>query len=77
LLENRRPKYLLGWRDICRSTDERTVIAGIIPLVAVGDTFLLMFPNIEDKRKVACLVADQNFLVHDFIARQKVGGTTS
>lgn len=75
LLENRRPKYLLGWRDICRSTDERTVIAGIIPLVAVGDTFLLMFPNIEDKRKVACLVADQNFLVHDFIARQKVGGT--
>lgn len=75
LLENRRPRYLLGWRDICRSTDERTVIAGIIPLAAVGDTFLLMFPKVIDKRKIACLLADQNSLIHDFVARQKVGGT--
>ena len=35
LLERSAPKWLIGWRDICRSTDERTVIAGVIPLVAV------------------------------------------
>jgi hypothetical protein len=27
--------WLLGWRDICRSTDRRTVIASLIPRVAV------------------------------------------
>ena len=75
LLKNRRPHYLIGWRDICRSTDERTVIAGVIPLAAVGDTFLLMFPELIDKRKIACLLADQNSLIHDFVARQKIGGT--
>lgn len=33
--------WLLGWRDICRSRDERTVIAAAIPRTAVGDKFLL------------------------------------
>jgi hypothetical protein len=75
LLEARRPRYLLGWRDITNATNERTVIAGVIPFAAVGDTFLLMFPNVDDKRKIACLLADQSSLVHDFVARQKIGGT--
>lgn len=66
-------EWLLGWRDICRATDERTVIAGVIPISAVGDTFLLMFPKIEPQL-IACLLADQISLVHDFIARQKIGG---
>jgi hypothetical protein len=74
-LEARRPRYLLGWRDITNATNERTVIAGVIPFAAVGDTFLLMFPNVDDKRKIACLLADQSSLVHDFVARQKIGGT--
>jgi hypothetical protein len=37
--------WLLGWRDIARSTDERTVIASLIPRVGVGDTFLLLLPG--------------------------------
>src|SRR5262249_26016684 len=32
--------WLLGWRDICRSSDERTIIASAIPRSAVGDKFL-------------------------------------
>ena len=36
--------WLLGWRDICRSTDERTVIAGVVPRVGVGQISPLMFP---------------------------------
>jgi hypothetical protein len=67
--------WLLGWRDIARSTDERTVIAGVVPRVGCGDTFLLMLPGAQDIQRVACLLADQNSLVHDYIARQKVGGT--
>lgn len=67
--------WLMGWRDICRSTDERTVIASVVPRVATGDTLLLMFPDPKHGSKVACLVADQCALVHDYVARQKVGGT--
>lgn len=75
LLPGRCPQYLIGWRDICRSTDERTVIAGVTPLAAAGDTFLLMFPKVDDKRKIAGLVAEQSSLIHDYVARQKIGGT--
>lgn len=67
--------WLMGWRDICRSTDERTVIASVAPRVATGDTLLLMFPDPKHGPKVACLLADQCSLVHDYVARQKVGGT--
>ena len=31
LIEQKQPRWLMGWRDICRSTDERTVIAGGVP----------------------------------------------
>ena len=36
LVERFSPKWFLGWRDICRSTDERTLIASAVPRVAVG-----------------------------------------
>ncbi|MFN4074198.1 MAG: hypothetical protein ACK4G4_12400, partial [Thermus sp.] len=65
--------WLLGWRDIARATDERTVIAAVIPRVGVGDTFLLAFPS-QGSQEPA-LVAQFNTLVLDFVARQKVGGT--
>ena len=67
--------WLMGWRDICRATDERTVIAAVVPRVATGDTLLLMFPDPKHGAKAACLLADQCSLVHDYVARQKVGGT--
>ena len=65
--------WLLGWRDICRSTDERTVIASVIPRVGCGDKFLLMFPAKVDR--VHCLLAMLNSFIFDYGARQKVGGT--
>ncbi|AQV92288.1 hypothetical protein BJN34_00075 [Cupriavidus necator] len=45
--EQRSPRWMMGWRDICRSTDERTVIASVIPRVGTGDTVLLMFPDLR------------------------------
>lgn len=74
LLESRRPKYLLGWRDICRSTDERTVIASIMPLCAVGNTCRILYAR-RKPALIAALYGNLNSLVYDFIARQKVGGT--
>jgi hypothetical protein len=40
-LEASCPGWLMGWRDICRATDERTVIASLMPLVGVGHTMPL------------------------------------
>lgn len=69
------PPWLMGWRDICRATDERTVIASVLPLAGTGDTLLLMFPDEKHGLRRACLLADQCSLVHDYVARQKIGGT--
>jgi hypothetical protein len=66
---------LLGWRDICRSTDERTVIAAAIPRAGAGDTLLLMFPTVHDQRLFAALLGNVDSLPGDYVARQKVGGT--
>ncbi|SEJ06512.1 Methyltransferase domain-containing protein [Azotobacter beijerinckii] len=75
MLRERCPKYLLGWRDICRSTDERTVIASVLPWVAVGHTMPLMFPKTGTPAQKAALLANLDSLVYDFVARQKIGGT--
>jgi len=66
--------WLLGWRDIGRSTDERTVIASVIPRVAVGHTTPLVFSS-RSSGLVACLDAALCSMVFDYAARQKIGGT--
>jgi hypothetical protein len=66
--------WLMGWRDICRSTDERTVIFGLMPRAAVGNTFPLIFVD-ATPRFGAALLANLDSLTLDFVARQKVGGT--
>lgn len=67
--------WLLGWRDICRSRDQRTVIAAVVPRVAVGHS-LPLFMVAEALRLLAhCLVANLASFVLDYASRQKVGGT--
>lgn len=74
-MDRRSPRWLMGWRDICRSTDYRTLISSVIPRAAVGDKFLLMTP-IGSAERCAALLANLDALVCDFISRQKVGGTS-
>ncbi len=66
-------EWLLGWRKIARSNDERTMIVSIIPRFGVGDSMLLMYPN-QNARNIVALQACLNSLPHDFVVRQKVGG---
>lgn len=68
-------EWLLGWRDIARNTDERTLITTTLQRTGAGHTAPLMFPEGQGARAIACLVACLNSLVVDFSARQKVGGT--
>jgi hypothetical protein len=67
--------WLLGWRDICRTTDQRTVIASIVPRAGVGHKFLLMLPS-ADPMQLACLLGNLVAFVFDYTSRQKVGGTS-
>ncbi len=67
-------KYLIGFRDIARATDERTCIASLFPVLGAGHNLPLIFTDKEPKID-SCLVANLNSLVFDYISRQKVGGT--
>jgi hypothetical protein len=67
--------WLMGWRDIARSGDVRTLINGIIPKSGVGDKFLLLFPTCSDRLKAA-LAGCLSSLTCDYIARQKIGGSS-
>jgi hypothetical protein len=68
-------QWLLGWRDITNATNERSLIATVFPLQAVGHTTPLMFVNAINSAPVACLLANFSSLVLDFVVRQKIGGT--
>jgi len=63
---------MLGWRDIARSTDERTMICSVLPKAAVGNTLPLMFSK---SPRISCLYANFTSFVFDYVVRQKVAGT--
>lgn len=69
-------QWLMGWRDICRSTDERTVIASLVPVSGVGNQMpLMLFSAKNDGRQWAALLGNLCALAFDFVARHKAGGT--
>ena len=66
--------WLLGWRDISGTEKQRTVVASILPVAAIGHTLPLMFPKAAPER-ITCLFANLCSFILDYAARQKVGGT--
>jgi hypothetical protein len=69
--------WLMGWRDITNATNERTVIAAVVPMVGVGNQMPLMLFAERDNppQQYAALLANLSALVFDFVARHKTGGT--
>jgi hypothetical protein len=67
-------QWLLGWRDITSSTNERTLLANVFPLGASADTFLLMLPFAQPRISVVGLIASVSSIAVDYAARQKLGG---
>jgi hypothetical protein len=74
LVEMRCPTWLTGFRRITRSTDERTVIAAILPLSGTGDPAMVVSSK-QPSTLRAVLLACLNSLVLDYVARQKISGT--
>jgi hypothetical protein len=69
--------WVLGFRDICRSTDARTVIATVIPRIGVNHKAPLMLPDPNISiQLVATFLGNLLSLTFDYIARQKIGGTS-
>jgi hypothetical protein len=65
--------WLLGWRDICRSTDERTLICSIVPRSAVGNKLPLCFSTDSHSHLMAATLSS---FVLDYVTRQKMAGIT-
>jgi type I restriction-modification system DNA methylase subunit len=68
-------EWLLAFRRIARSTDERTALFNLMPKAAFGDSVFLILPSINNPSLASCLLACLNSLVFDFVTRQKMGGT--
>ena len=69
-------EWLLGWRDITNTTNERTVISGVMPKSAVGNKIPLMLCASLGARAAVSLGACLASFGFDFPSRQKIGGTT-
>lgn len=74
LLKQASPKWLMGWRNIARSTDERSFISTVMPLLGVGHSMPLWHLSTLPK-KCAGFLANMSALIFDFVVRQKLGGT--
>ena len=65
----------LSFKDVTSPTNQRTMIAALIPRVAVVNSAPLMITSKEiSPRQLCCLLANLNSVALDFITRQKVGG---
>ena len=67
--------WLMGWRDITNATNERTVIASILPYGGTDFTIRVNIGIGDSSLPYPCLLANLNSLALDFVARQKIGGT--
>src|SRR5690606_30747563 len=74
-VETRAPgrQWFCGWRDISRSTDERTFIGSVIPWSGAGHTFQLFRATSE--QFVLSVIIQSSSFIQDFVARLKFGGT--
>ena len=69
--------YTLGFRDIARPTDVRTMIAAVVPQVGCGHTLPVLIPaGAEfDAESTAQVLANLNSFGFDYVTRQKVQAT--
>lgn len=67
------PRWCLAIKDVTSATNERTAIAALLPGVALTDS-LPWLRTPQPAGLVACLLANLNSYVFDYVARQKVAG---
>ncbi|MGB3204700.1 MAG: restriction endonuclease, partial [Crinalium sp.] len=68
--------WIISFRDVTNATSERTAIFSLLPKVAVGHKAPLIFLGINQQLLYLLFLANVNSLVLDYVARQKIGGTS-
>ena len=66
--------WLIGFRNVTRAVDRRTLWFSAMPRVGVGNSSPLLLPKVNDAKKISCLLGNLNSFALDFVARQKIGG---
>lgn len=72
----KQPRWLMGWRDISLRSVERTVIASVFPKVGVNHKLPLFYLPQSSPYTASVFLATMSSLSFDYIARQKIGGTS-
>ncbi len=67
--------FFMGFKDITSPTNQRTMIAAMIPRCAVTNHFPVILTD-QVALKQNCLLANFNSIIYDYLARQKIGGIT-
>lgn len=73
-LEEWRRGWLLGFRDVARSTDERTAIFSLLPRVGAGNNLPILLFSEKSNVRACCLLANLNAQAFDYVTRQKIAG---
>ncbi|HMN95799.1 MAG TPA: N-6 DNA methylase [Phycisphaerales bacterium] len=69
------PSWLIGFKDITSPTNERTMLAAMVPQAGFTNHLILVLSP-HSARRQACLLANFNAMVLDYSVRQKLGGVT-
>ncbi|WP_318556418.1 Eco57I restriction-modification methylase domain-containing protein [Geobacter anodireducens] len=65
--------WIPGWKEITSSTNERTLISCLLPLVGIGHKIPIFLPDTQCRLLTPQLVACLSSYVCDFVSRQKLG----
>ena len=67
--------WAIGFRNIGRPTDERSIIATVVPYAGFGNSTQLLIPGSDaNALGMSCLVANLTSFVLDFVASAKIQG---
>jgi hypothetical protein len=63
--------HFLAYKDVTSPTNQRTMIAAMMPFVGVVNSAPLVFTSVPARRE-CCLLANLNCVAYDFVMRQKI-----
>lgn len=69
-------EWVLGWREITSAVTTRSVISAVIPSYAIGNKIPIIWMKEEKLKHSHCLIANLSSFILDYVARQKIGGTS-
>jgi hypothetical protein len=66
-----RKTHFLAYKDVTSPTNQRTMIAAMIPFAGVMNSAPLVFTSASPRRE-CCLLGNLNSIAYDFVMRQKI-----